>query len=167
MWFDNWSDIIRVLVTVATAYVTLVVILRVSGKRTLAKLNAFDFVVTVALGSTLATIVLNTSVSWSEGAAALAGLALLQFAVALVTSHLPWARKIATAQPTFLVRDGRLLPEALSSQRVAETEVRQALRQAGFGGLEQVDAVVLETDGTLSIVSAKNTGTGWAYDDVN
>ena len=47
----------------AAAYVTLVVTLRLSGKRTLAKLNAFDFVVTIAIGSTLATILLNTTVS--------------------------------------------------------------------------------------------------------
>jgi hypothetical protein len=51
------------------------VVLRVSGKRTLAKLNVFDFVVTVALGSTLATILLNSTVSWAEGAVALAVLA--------------------------------------------------------------------------------------------
>jgi len=65
------------------------VVLRVSGKRTLAKLNAFDFVVTVALGSTLATILLNSTVSWAEGAVALAVLAGLQFLVAVVASRVP------------------------------------------------------------------------------
>lgn len=50
MWFDSWSVVVRVLVVVAAAYMTLVAGLRVSEKRTLAKLNAFDFVVTVALG---------------------------------------------------------------------------------------------------------------------
>lgn len=72
MWFDSRSDTLRVLLVGTAAYATLVVVLRVSGKRTLAKLNAFDFVVTVALGSTLATILLNSTVSWTEGAVALA-----------------------------------------------------------------------------------------------
>jgi len=72
------------------------VVLRVSGKRTLAKLNAFDFVVTVALGSTLATILLNSTVSWAEGAVALAVLAGLQFLVAVVASRVPDARSVAT-----------------------------------------------------------------------
>jgi uncharacterized membrane protein YcaP (DUF421 family) len=88
MWFDSWFDIGRVLAVGAAAYLTLVVTLRLSGKRTLAKLNAFDFVVTIAIGSTLATILLNTTVSWSEGAAALALLAALQFAVAWSTVRL-------------------------------------------------------------------------------
>jgi hypothetical protein len=48
MWFDSWADVGRILAVGAAAYVTLVVVLRVSGKRTLTKLNDFDFVVTVA-----------------------------------------------------------------------------------------------------------------------
>lgn len=59
MWFDSWSDLARVLAVGASAYVTLVVVLRAAGKRTLAKLNAFDLIVTIALGSTLATILLS------------------------------------------------------------------------------------------------------------
>ncbi len=63
-------------VTVATilAYAALVGFLRISGKRTLSKLNAFDFVVTVALGSMLATIILSQEVYLLEG---LVGFALI------------------------------------------------------------------------------------------
>ena len=53
MLFQDWGGIVRTVVVGSLAYVTLVLFLRVSGKRTLAKLNAFDLVVTVALGSTL------------------------------------------------------------------------------------------------------------------
>ena len=75
MWFQSWSDLLRVLLVGTAGYAAVVVLLRVTGKRTLAKLNAFDLVVTVALGSTLATILLSADVSWSEGALALALLA--------------------------------------------------------------------------------------------
>jgi hypothetical protein len=103
MWFDSWSDLVRVVLIGAGAYVTVVAVLRVSGKRTLAKLNAFDLVVTVALGSTLATILLNTDVSWAEGAVALALLAGLQFLVAWSSRALPAGRAIVTARPTLLL----------------------------------------------------------------
>ena len=59
MFFDSWTALGRVLLVGTLAYVALVAILRISGKRTLTKLNAFDLVVTVALGSTLATIASN------------------------------------------------------------------------------------------------------------
>ncbi len=66
MFYDTIAGLTRILVVTPLAYIWLIAVLRVTGKRTLAQLNAFDFVVTVALGSTLATVVLNRSVAWSE-----------------------------------------------------------------------------------------------------
>jgi uncharacterized membrane protein YcaP (DUF421 family) len=166
MWFQGWSDLARVLVVGGASYVTLVVVLRLSGKRTLAKLNAFDLVVTVALGSTLATILLNSSVSWAEGAVALGMLAVLQLLVALVSSKLPSARQVVTSEPTYLVRDGALDEQAMDEQRVSTAEVRQALRSSGVGSLDDVSAVVLETDGTLSVIKRSSHGDGWSLEDV-
>jgi uncharacterized membrane protein YcaP (DUF421 family) len=81
MWFDSWGDLVRILVVGPVAYAGLVMVLRVSGARTLSKLNAFDLVVTVALGSTLATVLLSSSVSIAEGIVALVVLVLMQFVV--------------------------------------------------------------------------------------
>ncbi|MEU2348518.1 YetF domain-containing protein [Modestobacter sp. NPDC049651] len=166
MWFDSWADLGRVLAVGASAYATVVVVLRLSGKRTLAKLNAFDLVVTVALGSTLATILLSSDVSWSEGAVALGLLALLQFAVARVTAGSPRARAVVTARPALLLSDGVLQERALRQHRVAPAEVRQAVRAAGQGGLGDVAAVVLETDGSLSVVPVSAVGDRSALTDV-
>ncbi|RYZ79304.1 MAG: DUF421 domain-containing protein, partial [Proteobacteria bacterium] len=63
------------------SYIGLVFLLRVSGKRALSKMNAFDLIVTVALGSTLATVLLSKDVSLIQGFAALALLLLMQFVV--------------------------------------------------------------------------------------
>ncbi len=167
MWFDTWKDIVRVLAVTAASYATLVLILRVSGKRTLAKLNAFDLIVTVALGSTLATILLSTSVSWSEGAVALGGLAALQFLVAVATVHVPGVRNAVTSQPTVLFWQGEYLSDAMRRQRVAPSEVRQAVRGTGTGDLSQVGAVVLESDGTLSVIPAEKLGDGSALQDAH
>ncbi|WP_040339791.1 DUF421 domain-containing protein [Candidatus Blastococcus massiliensis] len=166
MWFDSWSDIVRVLAVGAAAYVTVIVVLRATGKRTLSKLNAFDWVVSVALGSTLATILLSSDVSWAEGATALALLAFLQFAVAWTTTHLPGGRSVVTARPTLLLDDGRLLPHALKEQRVTEDEIRQAVRATGSGDLGSVAAVVLESDGSFSVISASQAGDRSALDGV-
>jgi uncharacterized membrane protein YcaP (DUF421 family) len=160
MWFDSWSDLGRVVLVGAAAYLTVVVILRLSGKRTLAKLNAFDLVVTVALGSTLATILLTKDVSWSEGAVALVLLALLQFAVAWLAVRISPFRSMVTARPTLLLRDGVGLPEALREQRVTMDEIRQAIRASGSGDLASIGAVVLESDGSLSVISRSNLGSG-------
>lgn len=82
MFFQSWASMFATAVTGVSAYVALIAILRVSGKRTLAKMNAFDLVVTVALGSTLATILVSREVPLSDGVLALALLVALQFVVA-------------------------------------------------------------------------------------
>lgn len=167
MWFDGWADVARVLVIGAAAYATLVLMLRVSGKRTLAKLNAFDLVVTVAVGSTLATILLSSDVSYTEGAAALALLVALQFAAALISAHTRIGRMALKSTPTLLLSNGRFREEALRRQRVSADEVRQAVRSSGSGDVAGVAAVVLETDGSLSVISTEQAGDGSAMAGVD
>lgn len=166
MWFDSWSGVLRVLLVGTAAYAFLVVALRLSGKRTLAKLNAFDLVVTVALGSTLATILLSSEVAWLEGVTALGLLALLQYVVAKAMVLVPPVRGLLTARPTVLLRDGRMLEQALRQQRVSADELRQAVRASGSGGLAEVAAVVLESDGSLSVIPASKLGDASALDGV-
>lgn len=166
MWFDAWGELVRVLLVGAVAYVFLVLLLRVSGKRTLAKLNAFDLVVTVALGSTLATILLSTDVSWSEGAVALVLLVALQLVVAWTTSRWPAARSALTAAPTLLLHHGEMLGDAMRTHRVSPGELRQAVRASGGGDLSRTGAVVLESDGTLSVITASSLGSASALGDV-
>src|SRR5690554_2986799 len=141
MWFDTWSDILRVLAVGAAAYVTLVVVLRLTGKRTLAKLNAFDLIVTVALGSTLATILLNADVTWSEGLAAFAVPTVPQRGAPGPRPRAPGSRAVTPARPTLLRRAGEPIEAALRQQRVTVAELRQAVRATGSGDLADIGAV--------------------------
>ncbi|WP_433543681.1 DUF421 domain-containing protein (plasmid) [Streptomyces sp. CA-294286] len=166
MFFDSWSDRLRVAVMAVCAYAALIVVVRLSGKRTLAKMNAFDLVVTVALGSTLATILLNRSVSLAEGALALALLVILQFVNAKAAVRYRSFRRVIKAEPSLLLSEGRMLTEAMARQRITESEVLQAIRSQGIGAVEDVTAVVLETDGRFSVLSRSQTGSGSSLKDV-
>jgi len=152
MFFQGWAGLGRVLVVGTLAYAALVVLLRLSGKRTLAKFNAFDFVVTVAIGSTLATILLNNSIALAEGVLALALLIGLQFAISWLSVRAAWFQRLIKSEPTLLVHRGEILKGALKAQRLSQDEVLAAVRAAGHSRLDAVAAVVLETDGTISIV---------------
>ena len=152
--FDTWSGLLRVAVVGTAAYATLVLLLRVSGKRTLAKLNAFDLVVTVALGSTLATVLLSESVALAEGLLAFALLVGLQYAVAWLSVRSPRFGALVKSEPSLLLHRGRFLDGAMRRQRVTREEVVSALRSSGLARPEDAAAVVLETDGSLSVVRA-------------
>lgn len=148
--FNNGYVVLRTLVIGVLAYTLLIVMLRISGKRTLAKMNAFDLVVTVAVGSTLAAILLNKEVALAEGAAAFFVLFALQFAITWTSTRFHWVRRLVTGEPRLLLFRGVCLPDALRRERVAVDEVHAAVRAA----IEDAEAVVLETDGSFSVVTS-------------
>jgi uncharacterized membrane protein YcaP (DUF421 family) len=158
MLFDTWFGLVRIVVVGTAAYAALVLILRVSGKRTLAQLNAFDLVVTVALGSTLATVLLSKSVALADGLLGFALLVGLQYAVAWVSVRSPRFGAVVKSEPSLLLHRGRFLEGAMRRQRVTQEEVVSALRSSGLARPEDAAAVVLETDGSLSVVRAAGDG---------
>lgn len=156
MFFQGWSGIVRTVIVGTLAYGLLILSLRVSGKRTLAKLNAFDLVVTVAIGSTLATILLSESVALAEGIAALSLLILLQYTVTYLSVRSDRLARIVRSEPTLLLRNGECLPEAMRKARVTEAELETILRREGRPGFGNVGAVILESDGSFSVIDGEH-----------
>jgi uncharacterized membrane protein YcaP (DUF421 family) len=152
MFFDGWQGIGRTALVGILAYLALVLLLRVSGKRTLSKMNAFDLIVTVALGSTLATILLSSDVALAEGVTAFVVLILLQFMIAWLSVRSETVSRLVKSEPALLVYQGRMLSAALRRERVVDKEVWAAVRSQGIADLADVAAVVLETDGTFTVV---------------
>lgn len=152
MLFQGWPGLARTVLVGVLAYVGLVAFLRLSGKRTLSKLNAFDLVVTVALGSTLSTILLNEDVALAEGLVAFATLIGLQWIVAWTSIRWPRFADAVRADPVLLVRRGRPLERALKRERITEGEVLSAVRDAGGQDLAAAEAVFLEGDGSLTAI---------------
>lgn len=156
-FFDSWASLGRTALVGAVAYAGLIVFLRVSGKRTLSKMNAFDFVVTVALGSTLAAVLTSTQTPLADGMAALALLIGLQYLVAMLSVRSKGFRHVIKSEPALLYHRGQFLEEALRRERVVRDEILAAMRSSGFMDLCEVDAVVLEIDGTFSVLSGAKT----------
>ncbi len=152
MLFDSWYGLLRVLIAGSVSYVALVTVLRTFGKRTLSKMNAFDLVVTVALGSTLATIVLSKDVAILEGILAFLLLASLQFVVSWLSVRFPQFEKLVKSEPTLLMYQGEYLRGNMRRARITEAEILSALRNSGSASTE-AEGVVLETDGTFSVIS--------------
>ena len=158
MFFGGWESVRRTLIVGVLVYVTLVVFLRISGKRTLSKMNAFDLVVTVALGSTLAAVLLDKQVPLLDGALGFALLIALQFVVTWSSVRAHWVRRLVTGEPRMVLHRGEFLPDALRRARVTRDDVRAALRSAGLASLDDAEAVVLETDGSFSVVRRGDGG---------
>lgn len=164
--FRGWGPVGGTVLLGLLAYALLVVCLRGAGKRTLSKMNAFDFIVTVALGSMLATVLLSTQVTLARGAAGFGVLILLQMAIAWAASRSRAVRGLVKSTPRALVVDGRIDAAALRDERVAPDEVLSAIRRSGGGSLTAVAAVVLETDGSFSVIPRERAGDRSAFEGV-
>jgi uncharacterized membrane protein YcaP (DUF421 family) len=158
MFFNNWADVLRTVLVGVLAYAGLITLLRISGKRTLSKMNAFDLIVTVALGSTLATILLSKEVALAEGLVAFAVLILLQYIIAWLQVRSNLVEGMVKAEATLLLFRGQFIKSSLKKERVTESEVRAAMRESGIADPQHALAVVLETDGTFSAIPMPNGG---------
>lgn len=152
IFFENWDSIFRTLIIGVFAYPALILMLRISGKRTLSQMREFDFIVTVALGSTLATVLLSKDVTLSSGIAALALLIFLQYILAATSVRSKRFSNLISSEPTLVFFKGEFLHDALKKERVTEAEVRSVLRSQQVAALAEVDAVVMESNGQFSVV---------------
>lgn len=152
MLLEDWSELYRIFISALIAYIILIVILRISGKRTLSKWNAFDFIVTIALGSLLASVIVSKSNRIIEGLFAAFLLVVFQFTITWLSTRFDWIKEIIKAQPTLLYYQNSFLTEAMKSQRVTKSEILAAMRNSSIGSVNEVEAVVLETDGSFSVI---------------
>jgi uncharacterized membrane protein YcaP (DUF421 family) len=152
MFFDNGFELVRVVVVGICAYVSLIVLLRISGKRTLSKMNAFDLVVTVALGSTLATVLLSSNVALLEGITAFIVLIAMQFIIAWLSVRSAMVRRLVKSDPALLFYQKQFLNSTMMKERVTENEKYAAIRAQGISAVDNVEAVVLETDGSFTVI---------------
>ena len=166
IFFDSWESTGRIFIISILAYVSLIIMLRISGKRTLSKMNAFDFVVTVALGSTLATVILSKDVPFMDGAIAFFMLIFLQFCITWLSVRYKSVKQIITSDPTLLVYKGEVIHQALKKERITLEEIYVAARKNGLTDLNQIHAIVLETTGTLSVLSDQPDGNAEALSDI-
>ncbi len=152
VFFNGPEKLLRTFVMTVCLYPFVVLVLRMSGKRTMAKMSGFELVVIAALGTTLADTVLNPDVSLAQGLLVYALLFFLQFILSWLSSRSNRVHNIVHHEPTLLFHDGQLLEDAMKRQRMTDEEVRAAVRGEGHARMEDVQAVILESDGNLSVI---------------
>ncbi|MGZ8939199.1 MAG: DUF421 domain-containing protein [Limisphaerales bacterium] len=149
---QSTEALVRSVILLVGSYTGLVLVLRLSGKRTLSKMNAFDLVVTVALGSTLATICLSKDTALLQGLLVLGLRVVLQDVVAWLSVRFEPFQNLVQARPALLFENGDFLDGSLRRERISREEILAAIGSSRISDCSQVGAVVLETDGTLSVL---------------
>ncbi|WP_208560285.1 DUF421 domain-containing protein [Marinilactibacillus kalidii] len=146
------QELIRLLVVGICFYIVMIIALRISGKRTLSKMNAFDFVVTVALGSTVSSLLINNQKNLWQGVTTFFLLVGLQFISTWLSVRSETISNLLKSKPSLIYFNNQYDRIKMKKERISESEILQAIRSQGIGSIEQVAAVVLETDGKISVL---------------
>jgi len=153
MFFSDSSSVIRILVVGTLSYLLILLVLRISGKRTLSKMNSFDFIVTVALGSVLANILTSQDVALVDGILSFSLLVGLQFISSWLSVRSDTFNQFIKSSPKLIYYNGRYHKAAMKKERIPKVEILQTARSEGIESMENVLAVILETDGTFSVIN--------------
>ncbi|WP_183814690.1 DUF421 domain-containing protein [Parvularcula dongshanensis] len=153
IWFGGWDGLFEVILVSPIIYLLVIVFVRVSGKRTTGQMNNFDWIVTVAMGSVVASGIVINTVEVVEAAAAVAMLTGLQFALTSLTRRFRAIDRLAKTEPCLLVRRGKVDERALAKERLTKDELAAALRQHGLARLDEIEWLLLENTGRFSVIT--------------
>jgi uncharacterized membrane protein YcaP (DUF421 family) len=137
-------------VRTAAVYFALLILLRLAGKRQLAQLNSFDLIVLLLVSNVVQNAVIGPEDSLTGGLLGAAFLLLLNYTVVRLTFLHPTLNRILEGRESILVAGGRLRRKTMKRELITTSELDAALRRQGIGGVEDVETVKLEPDGTLS-----------------
>jgi len=151
-FFSSWESLIRVFVIGILTYITLIIMLKYSGNRTLSQMNSFDFIITIAMGSTFSSGILDKSISFVDTVGALFLLIMMQFTITKLTVKSKKFDKLIKANPVILYYQNEFQRDAMMKERIGEDELLSAVRESGISTLSQVEAIILETNGNISAI---------------
>lgn len=149
----NWTMLGAVAVKAVLLYLTVVIGLRFDKRRTLTQLSPFDLVITVAIGAIVGRVPNAAPTSWIQGAVTVASLVIVHRLIQYFQFHSWLLRQLTDRKPQVLVDHGHVHSQELQAANIRETELVRALRQRGVTDLDEIDYVILESTGQMSIVN--------------
>ena len=162
---NEQNDVIpvgEIVVSALLFYFLILAMVRLVGKRSTSQFNSFDWIINITVGSLAASGILLRNVPFHNAAAAIVMIMLGQFALTKLVLRFDWASRLVKARPTLLTHRGRYLEQGMKKTRISPEEIKARLRAEGLTDVEEADWVILETDGTLTVLPAQDTG----FDDV-
>lgn len=147
----NANTVALILLSTVGIYAAVILFTRLNGLRTFSKMSSFDFAITVAVGSVVAGTILSRTPSLVEGVVALATLFLCQRTVSWLRYHIN-AASVVDNEPVLLMVGDTIFKDVLKQTRVTEEDIYGKLREANVLDFDEVQAVILEATGDISVL---------------
>jgi uncharacterized membrane protein YcaP (DUF421 family) len=140
-------------------YAILMVIFRVAGKRSMAEVTPFDFVLLLIFSEALQSALVDKDSSLTIAMIVIITLVTLNIAMSLVKQHSFYIERLLEGVPIVMVEDGKLLKDRMDRARIDEADILEAARLSqGIDSLDQIRSAVLERSGGISIMPKQSGG---------
>ena len=136
----------------AAIYLAVLVALRLFGKREVGQFTLIDLVLILLLANAVQPAMTGPDTSLTGGLVIIATLIIVNRAIALARTKLPFVQRLVESSPTVLARDGKWVPGVLEREELSAEDVMMALREHGLTKVSEVKLAVLEGDGMISVV---------------
>ena len=137
------------------AFVFVLLVTRLIGRRELGELEPFDLILLVVLGDLIQQGITQSDFSFTGLVLAGGMFAFLTLAISYVGFRFPLARRLLDPPPLILVEDGRVVERNLRRERMTVGELRAEARQQRIGSLDEVEWAVLESNGRISFLAKR------------
>ncbi|MDO5493908.1 MAG: DUF421 domain-containing protein [Nesterenkonia sp.] len=159
-FWDGWDPIVHTVLTVSVGYLALLMLLRITGPRTTAAMTPLDLIMAVTIGSAFGRTITAPDVPITQMLLTLVMLVLLHWVLAWVRRRSPKVRRLVDSQPVLVYYHGEFQHRTMRKHQLVEDDVHTAARQAGLGCMDEVEAVILQQDGALGLITSGKFGSG-------
>ena len=152
--FNDWQTVIRIALSGIVIYFLFILFINLYGKRSISSLSMHDYVVTIAMGSIVATTITSKDASLIDGMIGLLILLTLQFLVTFLARKDSRFFRALNSTPSVLFLEGEFITKNLKANRMTQDEVYSAIREQGQTTSDQIYAVIIESNGNLSVIKS-------------
>jgi uncharacterized membrane protein YcaP (DUF421 family) len=145
-------------------FFSLLVLFRVTGKRSLAQITPFDFIILLVIGDTVQDAILGDDLSITNSIVVIVTLFSLELVLSLIKQKSKWAALLIEDAPLIVVENGKPLKKQMDKERIDEEDILEAARESGLERMSQIKYAVLERDGKLSIIPIEDKEAGGSND---
>jgi uncharacterized membrane protein YcaP (DUF421 family) len=150
---------LELLLRIAIGFIVLFSMARWSGRKEISQMTFFNLVSAIAFGSIAAALVVNPSVSITNGIIALLGWAFFTVLTDQIHLKSKKARKLLVGDPVIVVKKGKIMEDALRQTRLDIDSLQAMLREKSIFSMSDVDYAIFETDGKLSVLKKESKKT--------
>ncbi len=143
---------VTVLLRTLIIYVSLILVMRLMGKRQIGELEISDLVTTFLISEIASLPITDTEIPLSHAIIPIIALLTLEVAISIFLSKFPRFKFLFSTRPSTLIKNGTLQKKALEDSRLSFDELFSQLRQQGFDDISQINYAILEQNGNITII---------------